>query len=91
MQIATSNPVTKNVIIHGIKNKYPTNPDIKNNLKENVIKICCKICPDKIFANNRIVKLKILAIYDTVSKKIINQLNVNVNPFGINKLKKFHL
>jgi len=64
---------------------------IKKILKEKEINICCNICPESIFANKRIVKLKILAKYDTVSKKIKNHVKLNGNPFGIKIFKKFHL
>jgi hypothetical protein len=53
--------------------------------------MCCKICPDKILANNRIVRLKIRAKYETVSKKIKNQEKLSGKLFGIKILKKFHL
>jgi len=53
--------------------------------------MCCKICPDNIFAKSRIHKLKIRAKYETVSKKIKNHEKINDNPLGIKILKKFHL
>jgi len=90
-QIATSKQVTMNVIIHGKIKKKLNHPGIKKILKEKEINICCNMCPESIFANRRIVKLKSLAKYDTVSKKIRNHVKLNGKPFGIKIPKKFHL
>jgi len=89
--IPISKNVTANVIIHGNINiiEYQL-PNMKI-LNANDINICCKICPESIFANNRIVKLRIRAKYDTVSKKIKNHANTNGSPFGMKRFKKFHL
>gem|GEM_PF-5339182 len=49
------------------------------------------MCPDNIFANKRIVRLKIRAKYDINSKNIKNHANVIGSPLGIKIPKKFHL
>lgn len=55
------------------------------------IKIFNKICPDIIFANKRIAKLKILEKYETYSIIIISGIKGVGTPSGKNKIKYFSL
>jgi len=58
-------------------------------LQENPIKIFNKACPDIIFANNRMLRLKTLAIYETASINIKNGAITSGTPLGKNKFKNF--
>lgn len=59
MQIEYSNKIIAAIINKGKTNKTKFTFD---NDREKPVKICSKTCPDIIFANNRIAKLKSLAI-----------------------------
>ena len=48
-----------------------------------------KVCPAIILANNRTDKLTNLNVYEINSIGIINKLNNNGHPEGINKFKKY--
>lgn len=61
-----------------------------NNPQEKPIKIFNKACPDIIFANKRMLKLKTLAIYDTNSIKMRKGAIASGTPLGSNKLTVSH-
>lgn len=58
---------------------------------EKYINVWNSVCPDNMFANNRIERLKILAKYDKNSINTRNRLNPSGKPCGINKLKNWIL
>ena len=86
---------SRNIIIvtitHGkIATKIKTEPFV-NKSQENPIKIFNKACPDIIFANNRILKLKTFAKYETISINIKNGAIAKGTPLGKNRLEVVHL
>ena len=90
-EIINSKPITKNTIDIGNTNQ---NQWIILELaiaQIKLISIFNKICPDIIFANKRIAKLKIREMYETYSIKIRNGIIKIGTPSGKNKTKYFSL
>ena len=85
--IENSKPTTVNTIVSGTRfhSQCITLEVIITHINE--IKIFNKMCPDNIFANNRIAKLKTLEIYEIYSIKIKNGTITSGTPSGKNKTK----
>ena len=83
--IKTSRNIITVTITQG-KNAIKTKTDpLVNKSQENPIKIFNKACPDIIFANKRILKLKTLAKYETISIKIKKGAMAKGTPPGKSK------
>lgn len=88
--IAISNPVTKNTIIKGKKCAKAQILPIDTIVHPNPAKIFNRVCPDIIFANNRIAKLKTRAIYEINSIIIKYGATIKGAPVGKNNPKNFN-
>ena len=86
--IENSKPTTVKTIVSGTRfhNQWMILEVIITHMNE--IKIFNKICPDNIFANNRIARLKILEIYEIYSIIIKKGTIISGTPSGKNKTKK---
>jgi hypothetical protein len=86
---------SRNIIIvtrvHGKKDKTVKKAPFINKSHANPIKIFNKAWPDIIFAKSRILKLKTLAKYDTISIKIKKGAIAKGTPLGKNKFGVVHV
>ena len=78
-------------ITHGKKATRIKNDPFVNKSHEKPIKILSNAWPDIILANNRILKLKTLAKYETISIKIKKGAIAKGTPPGKNKFDVVHL
>jgi hypothetical protein len=85
--IENSKPTTVNTIVSGTRFHSQCIPLKVMITHINEIKIFNKMCPDNIFANNRIARLKTLEIYEIYSIKIKNGTITSGTPSGKNKTK----
>ena len=63
---------------------------VLSKIQANPIKIFNKACPDIMFANKRMLKLKTRAIYEISSRRIKKGAITNGTPLGKNRFKIFH-
>jgi hypothetical protein len=82
-----SRPITEKIMTNGNTFQVQWKTLHETPAHTNDIKIFSKICPDSMFANNRIAKLNIRDIYDTYSIKIKNGVIKSGTPSGKNRAK----
>jgi hypothetical protein len=84
--IRSSRNITAVTIAHGkTEIKIIREPD-SNKVQEKPIKILSRACPDSMFANSRMLKLKTRATYETASINTKNGIIKSGAPDGKNKL-----
>lgn len=88
--ISNSRNITAVTINHGkIAIRLIRDTDV-NSAQEKPIRIFKRACPDSMLANNRILKLKTRATYETSSIKIRNGIIAKGAPEGKNRLHNSH-